>query len=68
MLPSQRVETDLRRRISAGEWGPGDQLPTVAELAEVYETSGATVSKVLRKLAAEGLVIVIPSWGAFIPE
>lgn len=64
-LPSRRVETDLRRRLDAGEWASGDALPPVAELAEQYSTSGATVSKVLRKLAGEGLVEVVPRWGTF---
>ena len=68
MLPSQRVEADLRRRISAGEWAPGEALPTVASLARRYGTSGATVSKVLRRLAADGLITVIPSWGTFRAE
>lgn len=64
-LPSRRVETDLRRRLDAGEWAHGDALPPVAELAGQYGTSGATVSKVLRKLADEGLVEVVPRWGVF---
>ena len=64
-LPSVRVEADLRRRIAAGEWASGEALPTVADLARHYATSGATVSKVLRKLAADGLLTVIPSWGTF---
>jgi GntR family transcriptional regulator len=67
MLPSARVEADLRRRISEGEWAPGEQLPRVAQLAAEYSTSGATVSKVLHRLAAENLVTIIPSWGVFIP-
>jgi GntR family transcriptional regulator len=64
-LPSRRVETDLRRRLDAGEWQSGEALPAVSVLAEHYATSGATVSKVLRKLAAEGLVEVVPRWGVF---
>jgi DNA-binding GntR family transcriptional regulator len=63
--PSARVEAELRRRLTAGEWAQDEALPTVAELAQQYATSGATVSKVLRKLADEGLVEVIPRWGTF---
>jgi GntR family transcriptional regulator len=68
MLPSARVEQDLRRRLAADEWAPGEQLPRVAALAAEYGTSGATVSKVLKRLAADGLVTVIPSWGVFRSE
>jgi len=64
-LPSVRVEADLRARIAADEWASGEALPTVAALARYYATSGATVSKVLKRLADDGLVQVIPSWGTF---
>jgi DNA-binding GntR family transcriptional regulator len=59
------VAADLRRRIAAGEWPPGEALPTVAVLAEHYEVSKATVTRVLRILADEGLVRVVPRWGTF---
>jgi DNA-binding GntR family transcriptional regulator len=63
--PSERVLADLRRRLGSGEWERDEALPTVAELANQYTTSTATVSKVLRQLAGEGLVRVIPRWGTF---
>lgn len=65
MLPRDRVEQDMRRRLLAGEWAPGEALPAVAALAARYETSGATVSKALRRLADAGLIVIIPSWGSF---
>ena len=65
MLPRDRVIKDIRRRLAAGEWPPGGQMPTVEALAAQYETSTATVSKALAALAAEGLVKVIPRWGSF---
>jgi GntR family histidine utilization transcriptional repressor len=64
-LPSRRVESELRRRLASDEWASGDALPPVAALAGEYGTSGATVSKVLRKLADEGLAEVVPRWGVF---
>jgi DNA-binding GntR family transcriptional regulator len=62
-LPSVRVIEDLRRRILAGEWQPGEQLPTVGALAEHYGVARRTVSKALRALQAEHLVVVTPNWG-----
>ena len=44
---------------------PGEALPTVAALAEHYDVSKATVTRVLRILADEGLVRVVPRWGTF---
>jgi DNA-binding GntR family transcriptional regulator len=65
VLPSARVEADLRRRIASGEWASGQQLPRVRELAGHYHVSNRTISKVLRVLDAEDLVLVVRSWGVF---
>jgi DNA-binding GntR family transcriptional regulator len=63
--PSETVAADLRRRIAAGEWAVDEALPTTAALAEHYHVSQATVTRVLRVLAAEGLVRTVPRWGTF---
>jgi DNA-binding GntR family transcriptional regulator len=64
-LPSRRVEADLRRRLSAREWEPGERLPAVAELAQRYGVARNTVIKALRSLAEDGLVEIVPNWGTF---
>jgi GntR family transcriptional regulator len=64
-LPSRRVEDDLRRRFSAGEWEPGERLPAVAELAQHYSVARNTVIKALRRMADDGLVEIVPNWGTF---
>jgi DNA-binding GntR family transcriptional regulator len=63
--PGERVAADLRRRIASGEWQVDEALPTTAALAEHYGVSQATVTRVLRSLAAEGLVRTVPRWGTF---
>ena len=63
--PGERVERDLRERIAAGEWQPGEALPTVAALTQHYGVSPGVVQRVLRRLAADGLVNVVPRWGTF---
>ena len=65
MRPSERVEADLRARLAAHEWGPDDQLPTVAELAAHYGVGKGTVGRVLAKLEAEDLVRIVPRWGVW---
>jgi DNA-binding GntR family transcriptional regulator len=40
-------------------------LPTTAALAEHYEVSQSTITRVLRILASEGLVRTVPRWGTF---
>jgi DNA-binding GntR family transcriptional regulator len=63
MPPGERVEQDMRRRIASGEWEHGEQLPPVRELAEQYGVARRTVSRVMAKLADDGLVIIRASWG-----
>ena len=65
ILPSEQVEAGLRARLEAGEWLPGDQLPTLDKLAAEYGASKETVARVERKLADEGLLIVRARWGVF---
>lgn len=67
-LPSERLAAELRRKIESGELGPGDQLPSVTELSETYSVSRATVSKALRVLVDEGLVVTRHGWGTFVTE
>jgi len=39
-----------------------EALPTTAALAEHYGVSQATITRVLRALAAKGLVYTVPRW------
>lgn len=59
------VSADLRRRIEAGEWLPGQQLPTMREISEHYEVSVTTARKAVGTLAEVGLVEVIHGYGVF---
>jgi len=63
--PGRRVEADLRARIAAGEWSSGERLPAIPELAEHYRTARGTVAAALRRIAADGLIEIVPSWGTF---
>jgi GntR family transcriptional regulator len=63
--PYRVVSAAIRERIEAGEWLPGEQLPTVRELAETYSVSVTTVRKALDLLLADGLITVTPGWGVF---
>ena len=63
--PYEIVTADLRRRIAADEWAVDEALPTTVALAEHYHVSQSTITRVLRVLAAEGLVRTVPRWGTF---
>lgn len=66
--PFDRVSAELRARITSGEWAPGAQLPSVADLAKHHKTSKATMQRVIHALADEGLLTVVAGWGTFRAE
>ncbi|MEU7389500.1 winged helix-turn-helix domain-containing protein [Streptomyces tanashiensis] len=52
----QRIAADLRRRISTGEFGPGERLPILPALCEEYGVSEVTVRNARGLLRNEGVV------------
>src|SRR5215467_8377045 len=52
----QQLLRQLKHAISTGALKPGDQLPTVRELAEQLVINPNTVARTYRELFAEGLV------------
>lgn len=52
----RRVASVLRRRISTGEWQPGDRLPPLDALVEEFRVGRVTVRHALDLLADEGLI------------
>ncbi|MER7727868.1 winged helix-turn-helix domain-containing protein [Streptomyces sp. NPDC096323] len=62
----QRVADELRHGISSEEWGPGERLPTRAQLAERFEVSPATINEALKRLRGEGLIVTRQGSGTFV--
>ncbi len=52
----RKIADDLRVRITAGEFAPGQLLPTQQELAERYQVARMTARQALAELVNEGLV------------
>ena len=67
-VPYLAIAEALRARLDAGEWLPGEQIPSTAELATEYGTSRTTAARAVRVLADEGRVTVVRNWGAFVAE
>lgn len=54
---SGQIARQLRHAISAGQWLPGERLPSEHELAETYDVARATAREALKSLSATGLVV-----------
>ncbi|HWV24750.1 MAG TPA: GntR family transcriptional regulator [Thermomicrobiales bacterium] len=60
-----RIEADLRARLEAREWNPGDQLPPEAELMDHYQVSRITIRKAIDNLARQNLITIRRGKGTF---
>lgn len=62
----RQVAEDLEESIGAGEFPPGSQLPSEAELAGRYGVHRLTVRQALSELARTGLIRTIHGRGSFV--
>ncbi len=58
----------LRQRIAAGLYGPGDKLPSEAELADMFRLSRNCIRRALGVLRDEGLVVARNGHGHFVND
>lgn len=67
--PAYREVADaLRSKIAAGEFGPGDQMPSETKLQTEFNVSRITARSAIDLLRQEGLVVVEHGRGVFVPE
>lgn len=65
--PLYRQIKDLMvRSLEAGEWRPGDAIPSEAELAVRFSVSQGTVRKAIDEMAAENLLVRRQGKGTFV--
>ncbi len=65
----QQIAEDLQRRIKAGEWPAGSQLPTEPELRELYaNASRNTIRDAIKLLSSRRLVETRPGRGTFVVD
>jgi DNA-binding LacI/PurR family transcriptional regulator len=62
----QQILSEIRTRISSGEWSAGAQLPTEADLENDLQVSRVTIRQALSAAVEQGLVIRLPGKGTFV--
>ncbi|WP_063042316.1 GntR family transcriptional regulator [Nocardia grenadensis] len=60
------IADDIRAKISRGDYAPGDQLPTKAQLMEQWGAALNTVARAITELQNEGLVETFHGVGSFV--
>ncbi|MEP9204054.1 GntR family transcriptional regulator [Enterobacter roggenkampii] len=64
----RQIADALREKISAGEFKPGDALPTESSLQEAFNVSRVTVRQALKLLTEEQIVESIQGSGTYVKE
>ena len=62
----RQIKDFMIRSLEAGEWGPGDAIPSEGELAARFNVSQGTVRKAIDEMAAENLLIRRQGKGTFV--
>ena len=62
----QQIKTLILRSLQAGEWKPGDTIPSELELAARFKVSQGTVRKAIDELATENLLVRRQGKGTFV--
>ena len=62
----QQIKALILQSLQAGEWKPGDLIPSEIELAARFRVSQGTVRKAIDELAAENLVVRRQGRGTFV--
>lgn len=62
----QQIKTLILGSLQAGEWKPGDMIPSELELAARFKVSQGTVRKAIDELATENLLVRRQGKGTFV--
>ena len=62
----QQIKALITRSLQAGEWKPGEAIPSEIELAARFKVSQGTVRKAIDELAAENLLVRRQGKGTFV--
>jgi GntR family transcriptional regulator len=57
----------LREQITSGEIEPGRPLPSQRTLIQEHGLARGTVARAIAILVEEGLVVIVPGKGAYVP-
>ena len=63
--PYAKIKAHLKAGLASGEWPPGAQMPSEAQLVEQFGVSRMTAGRALRELQAEGLIHRAQGLGTF---
>jgi GntR family transcriptional regulator len=66
VTPSDQVISRITGKIERGEYTPGDRLPSIIDMTQIYGIARATAQKVQRSLIDQGYAEISPGLGLFV--
>ena len=63
-----QIMQKVRDAIASGEWMPGQKIPSVRELAALFEVNPNTMQRAMLELEREGLLVSERTAGRFVTE
>lgn len=63
-----QIQDQLKQRIAAGEWSPGERLPSETDLTRQMAASQGTIRKALGDLVQQNVIIRKQGSGTFLPQ
>ena len=65
-MSSRQIADDLTARIRGREYQPGEKLPSLRELADLYSVSVSTIQRALELTRDRGLTVGRPGAGVYV--
>src|SRR5690349_5414933 len=65
-FPHRQIAAQLRERIRRGDWNPGERLPSIPAMAEMFGVAKQTVQRTVDQLRVEGILITKPGSGTYV--
>ncbi|PZG00665.1 GntR family transcriptional regulator [Micromonospora deserti] len=64
----RRVADDIEQKIRSGEYSPGQQLPSVSEIGQIYNVARSTAYRAVKELHTRNLIYGQQGQGVFVAE
>ena len=64
--PHRQIAAQIRAQIRRGDWAPGERLPSIPAIAQMYGVAKQTVQRTIDALRIEGVLITKPGSGTFV--
>ena len=63
-----QIKEQIRHRVAIGDWGPGQEIPSIRTLAISTQVSVITVKRAYLELEREGVIVTRQGKGSFVTD